>query len=73
MQPYRLRAPFAKVLDVSQYDVVHDDGGFHVRGVLCPTAARGVSEQVCAAPTQGLEDTGSRATGRRRSRADHRA
>ena len=46
VHPYRLRAPFVKLLDVLQYQVVHGDAGLLVRIVVRDSAPRDLPQHV---------------------------
>ena len=46
VHPYRLRAPFVRLLDVLQYQVVHRADGVLVRVVVRSGAERDVAERV---------------------------
>lgn len=59
VHPFRLRAPFARLPEVRQYQVVHDQAGLHVRVVLRPTAPADTPERVRAALVRELEAAGA--------------
>lgn len=59
VHPYRLRAPFAGLGDVRQYQIVHDPEGLHVRIVLRPSAPTGTTDRVRAAVLHALEEAGA--------------
>ena len=61
MHPHRLRAPFSALLDVRQYQIVHERDGLRVRIVPRPAAAADLAERVRSA-------TAPRARGGRRRR-----
>jgi putative adenylate-forming enzyme len=46
IHPYRLRAPFASLADVRQYQIVYDGALLHVTIVTCASAARDVAARV---------------------------
>jgi phenylacetate-coenzyme A ligase PaaK-like adenylate-forming protein len=46
VHPYRLRAPFVKLLEVLQYQVVHRDAGLLVRIVVRDSAKRDLPQHV---------------------------
>jgi phenylacetate-coenzyme A ligase PaaK-like adenylate-forming protein len=49
--PFRLRAPFAELLEVRQYQVVHDPAGLQVAVVLREDAPAGLPDRIAAALT----------------------
>jgi phenylacetate-coenzyme A ligase PaaK-like adenylate-forming protein len=57
--PFRLLAPFAELLDVRQYQVVHDPAGFHVAVVLREGAPADTPARVRAALARELRDAGA--------------
>ena len=59
VHPYRLRAPFVRLLDVLQYQVVHRANGLLVRIVVRDSAPRDVPERVRAAVDDALADAGA--------------
>ena len=59
VHPYRLRAPFVRLLDVLQYQVVHRSDGLLVRVVVGDTASRDVPERVRAEVEAALTDAGA--------------
>lgn len=59
VHPYRLRAPFARLADVVQYQIVHEDDGLRARLVLRPGAARDALEAVRAALVGALAEAGA--------------
>ena len=59
VHPYRLRAPFVRLLDVLQYQVVHRADGILVRVVVGSSAARDLPEQVRAAVHGALAEAGA--------------
>jgi phenylacetate-coenzyme A ligase PaaK-like adenylate-forming protein len=56
VHPYRLRAPFVRLLDVLQYQIVHRGDGLTVRIVVRPGAPRDVVELVRARIEDVLAD-----------------
>jgi putative adenylate-forming enzyme len=59
VHPYRLRSPFSALLDVRQYQIVHErDGGLHIRIVPSPDAGRDLPQRVGEAVAHELEDAG---------------
>jgi phenylacetate-CoA ligase len=59
VHPFRLRAPFAALPEVRQYQVRHDQVGLHVRLVLRPTAPADTPERVRAALARELAAAGA--------------
>jgi phenylacetate-coenzyme A ligase PaaK-like adenylate-forming protein len=59
VHPFRLRAPFASLPAVRQYQVVHDRTGLHVLVVLRPGAGADAGERVRAALAGALEAAGA--------------
>ena len=59
VHPYRLRAPFVRLLDVLQYQVVHRADGLLVRVVVRGSAPRDMPERVRAAVDAALADAGA--------------
>jgi len=59
VNPYRLRAPFVRLLDVLQYQVVHRADGLLVRVVVGDRASRGLPERVRAEIEAALESAGA--------------
>jgi len=59
VHPYRLRAPFVKLLDVLQYQVVHRRQGLTVRIVVRPEAPRDVADRVRALVDEALRGAGA--------------
>ena len=59
VHPYRLRAPFVRLLDVLQYQVVHRADVLLVRMVVRGSAPRDVPERVRAAVNAALADAGA--------------
>jgi phenylacetate-CoA ligase len=59
VHPFRLRAPFATLPDVRQYQIRHDQTALHVRVVLRPSAARDTLQGIQAALTQELQAAGA--------------
>ena len=60
VHPYRIRSPFSALLDVRQYQVVHErDGGIRIEIVPRPGADRGLDERVRAAVLSELEQVGA--------------
>ena len=54
VHPYRLRAPFVKLLDVVQYQVVHRSDALLVRIVVSDAAPRTIAHDVAASIEQAL-------------------
>lgn len=59
VHPYRLRAPFVRLFDVLQYQVVHRADGLVVRVVVRAGAERDVAERVRAAVEMVLGEAGA--------------
>jgi phenylacetate-CoA ligase len=59
VHPYRLRAPFVKLLDVLQYQVVHRDAGLLIRIVLRDSAKRDLPQHVRAVVEVALARAGA--------------
>jgi phenylacetate-CoA ligase len=59
VHPFRLRAPFAALPEVRQYQIRHDQTGLHVRLVLRPSAPRDTIARVHAALTNELHAAGA--------------
>jgi phenylacetate-coenzyme A ligase PaaK-like adenylate-forming protein len=59
VHPLRLRAPFAALPDVVQYQVAHDDSGLSVHIVARAEAARDIAERVRAALAGALRAAGA--------------
>ena len=57
--PLRLGAPFARLVGVRQFQIVHDPGGLEVRLALDPSAPVDTCERVGAAVLAVLEETGA--------------
>ena len=57
--PFRLQAPFSRLLDVRQYQIVYDADGLHVAVVLRGSAPAGLTTRVRATLTDELRDTGA--------------
>jgi phenylacetate-coenzyme A ligase PaaK-like adenylate-forming protein len=57
--PLRMGAPFARLPQVRQFQIVHDPAGLEVRLVLDPAAAADVPDRVRAAVAQAIEDAGA--------------
>jgi phenylacetate-CoA ligase len=55
VHPFRLRAPFAALPDVRQYQIRHDHAGLHVRMVLRPSAPPDTITRVQVALTNELQ------------------
>jgi phenylacetate-coenzyme A ligase PaaK-like adenylate-forming protein len=60
VHPYRLRAPFVRLLDVLQYQIVHRRCGLLVRIVVRASAPREVPDRVRAAVEDALAAAGAR-------------
>jgi phenylacetate-CoA ligase len=61
VHPYRLRAPFVRLLDVLQYQIVHRHDGLLVRIVARSSARRDLPEKVRVAVGSALSDAGAAA------------
>ena len=61
VHPYRIRAPFVRLLDVLQYQVVHRHDGLLVRIVARSSAPRDLPEKVRCAVGSALWDGGAAA------------
>ena len=61
VHPYRLRAPFVRLLDVLQYQIVHRHDGLLVRIVARSSARRDLPEKVRGAVGSALSDAGAAA------------
>jgi phenylacetate-CoA ligase len=59
VHPFRLRAPFSELLEVRQYQVVHDPAGLHVAVVLREEAPADTLARVRSALTAELRDAGA--------------
>jgi phenylacetate-CoA ligase len=60
VHPHRLRAPFSSLLDVRQYQIVHERGGsLRVRIVPAASAPADVTERVRRAMVSALEEAGA--------------
>jgi phenylacetate-CoA ligase len=59
VHPFRLRAPFSALLEVRQYQVVHDPAGLHVAVVLRGEAPADTPARVRAALVRELRDAGA--------------
>ena len=59
VHPFRLRAPFAELLEVSQYQVVHGPAGLQVAVVLREEAPADTPARVRAALARELHDAGA--------------
>jgi phenylacetate-coenzyme A ligase PaaK-like adenylate-forming protein len=59
VHPFRLRAPFAYLPEVRQYQIVHDPAGLQVRVVLREAAPGDAPERVRAALAGELESAGA--------------
>ena len=59
VHPYRLHAPFTRLHDVRQFQVVHDSDGLLVRVVPHEEAGRALPEQVHAAIAAEMADAGA--------------
>ena len=62
IHPLVLRSPMAKVADVRQYKIVHDDDGLHVEAVLASGAGDPALEEVRALLRAALDGAGAGAT-----------
>jgi phenylacetate-coenzyme A ligase PaaK-like adenylate-forming protein len=62
VHPYRLRAPFVKLLHVLQYQVVHRPSGLSARIVVRPDASRDLEAAVRAALEESLSAAGAAIT-----------
>jgi phenylacetate-coenzyme A ligase PaaK-like adenylate-forming protein len=59
VHPFRLRAPFADLLEVRHYQVAHDPAGLHVAVVLREEAPADLPARVRAALVRQLHDAGA--------------
>jgi phenylacetate-CoA ligase len=59
VHPYRLRAPFVRLLDVRQYQVVHRADGLVVRVVVRDSAPRDLPDVVRAALEESVAAAGA--------------
>jgi putative adenylate-forming enzyme len=59
VHPLRLRAPFAALPEVRQYQIRHDRAGLHVRVVLRPAAPAGTPARVRATLVEELRAAGA--------------
>jgi hypothetical protein len=59
VQPFRLRAPFAELVEVRQYQVVHDPAGLQVAVVLREGVPVDTPARVRAALVRELRDAGA--------------
>ena len=59
VHPFRLRAPFAELLEVRQYQVVHDPAGLQVRVALRERAPADTPARVREALARELRDAGA--------------
>jgi phenylacetate-coenzyme A ligase PaaK-like adenylate-forming protein len=59
VHPYRLRAPFVRLLDVLQYQVVHRADGLLVRIVVSDSAPRDIADRVRADVDAALAGAGA--------------
>ena len=59
VHPFRLRAPFAGLPEVRQYQIHHGQAGLHVRVVLRPTAPPDTLARVRTALTRELQAAGA--------------
>jgi phenylacetate-coenzyme A ligase PaaK-like adenylate-forming protein len=59
VHPHVLRAPFSALLDVRQYQIVHEADGLRVRLVPQPTAAADLAERVGAVLAEELTAAGA--------------
>jgi phenylacetate-coenzyme A ligase PaaK-like adenylate-forming protein len=59
MLPLRMGAPFARLPDVRQFQIVHDAAGLEIRLVLDDAAAPDIPERVRAAVTAAIEEAGA--------------
>jgi hypothetical protein len=59
VHPFRLQAPFSELLEVRQYQVVHDLAGLHVAVVLRDRAPADTPVRVRAALVRELRDAGA--------------
>jgi phenylacetate-CoA ligase len=57
--PLRLGAPFARLPEVRQFQIVHGPGRLEVRLVLDPDAPDDVTDRACAAILQVLDEAGA--------------
>jgi phenylacetate-CoA ligase len=59
VHPFRLRAPFAALPAVRQYQIHHDPSGLHVRVVLRPSAPHDTLQRIQSALTNELQAAGA--------------
>ncbi len=59
IHPLVLRSPLAKVADLRQYRIVHDDDGLHVEAVLAPGAGDNARADIEARLQTALDDAGT--------------
>jgi hypothetical protein len=59
VHPFRLRAPFSELLEVRQYQVVHDPAGLRVEVVLRDSAPPDTPARIRAALVAELRDAGA--------------
>jgi len=59
VHPFRLQAPFSKLLEVRQYQVVHDPDGLHVAVALRDSAPPDIPARVKDALARELRDAGA--------------
>ena len=59
VHPFRLRAPFAELLEVRQYQVVHDPAGLHVAVVLREQAPADLPDRIRASLAGELRAAGA--------------
>ncbi|MET0834759.1 MAG: hypothetical protein ABWZ62_12390, partial [Actinomycetota bacterium] len=57
--PFRLQAPFSKLLEVRQYQVIHDPDGLHVAVALRDSAPPDIPARVKDALARELRDAGA--------------
>jgi phenylacetate-coenzyme A ligase PaaK-like adenylate-forming protein len=59
VHPYRLRAPFVRLLDVLQYQIVQRRSGLDIRIVVRRTAGREIATTVLRVVEKALQDAGA--------------
>lgn len=59
LPPLRMGAPFARLPEVRQFQIVHDAAGLEIRLVLDPASPADVPERVRAAVTGAIEEAGA--------------
>ncbi len=59
VHPLVLRSPLAKVAELRQYKIVHDDDGLFVEAVLAPGAGEATCAEIAAKLRGALETAGA--------------